>query len=69
MEVDGLPIWVVTGVESAIIEIELVRKYQFEFRRRIMEGGKSVSTLRGVGVDETPTSSELTSLYDRKQTQ
>jgi len=64
MKVDGLEIWVVTGVEGAIWEIELVRKYQLKFLSLIVEGGNGPSILRGVRVDEKTATNDLRNLLD-----
>jgi len=59
MKVDSLEIWVITGVEGAIWEIELVRKYQLKFLSRIVEGGDGPSILGGVCVDEKTAANDL----------
>ena len=59
MKIDSLEIWVVTGPEGAIWEVELVRKYQLKFLGRIVEGGDGPSTLGGIWVDEKTAANDL----------
>jgi len=58
MKVDSLKIRIVTGPESAIWKIKLVRKYELKCLRRIVEGGDSPKVLRSVWVDETPVAND-----------
>lgn len=62
MKVDSFEIWVITGVECAIWEIELVREYQLKFLSRIVEGGDGPSILGGVRVDEETAANDLRNL-------